>query len=1054
MKTKIIYYVSILLIAGMFSPTLLKADNYVEEEVNALVTFLEQLSGDEINQNWEIAEFEKKPSEEDPEEVIRHLVEKRLITINLNYSVKDIALTGDYGGNLILENFSNLGAMTIKDCAVENIQSVSNNTLTKVTISNCSNLEKTAFLSGHLLLKDISISGCPELQEIDLYGSDSFDPLDTNKLNPALSSMVITTCPSLKTLNFMGCTRFSDYYFNIDNTTTVTTLYTAGSKNLSMSSRFDNLEILDCSYSQLTYLYISNPHKLHTLRCDHNNIDEIHLPEGKYFNYKTDDIRISFNALNHNDIKNIFGSLQPEMLTDNNIYPQKIKKASYWGGYEFVAVGNEVDVSKEKFDAAGTLANYTWYSLTDDQADIILRAQLEDKSLTQIINEGLSSGEIEKLNESSHVYTPEKELKGVFLLCAIETVVSGIRALRDIDPEANIYRLFQVIIAPKVELEIKIDDGEWKPVLSGDNTIVDEGTSVSIRAKLNRDGEGGTDRFHYSLWTLYFMEGEKEVWSYSMTLPREVIYYFNYYEPYTEKGTYEIETTRIMLQTGDFDVGVFPAPAIHTIIIKGEEDPGPEPEDGTPPDLQYKVKVNKGAYYDVPTGGTTEEQEGNNVYLAIVPDDKTGDIDYDRWKISYYDPDDNYVVSPQMEKGALYEFNPASPHHTVGTYPYEVKSLYLYKNGFMINGEPYPKDDKYTIRITKKDDPGPSDPFPGIDLQEQVTLCTSNEEILIPFDLLHTEDPVYYRMHFSEEALRAGFKDMEAPLLLPTDGFIRIPLPYDIKKGVYRGIVHLSCENHPRMIEKYNFEIHTLQATVIIRQPLPADNLCIGDPVALEVEAEGESLTYQWYYEDEAIAGATLPQHQISYCKETSGSYYVIISGLCGVLKSDVVTITGNRLYIEMKWDDVLYIRNPENKYATFQWYKNGEKIIPYGNSTYYTDAEGLSGSYMVRAFYSDGNYIESCSYPIEIETKEYGINVFPTSVARYGNFTVEITGYRDITNETRIEIIDMYGKIVHSIQATGSRIDIPVTCPAGIYIIKVTSPMMRSELKKILVKE
>lgn len=1055
MKTKIIYYLCMLLIAGLFFPITMKAQNYDERELQTIITFLGKLSGNGTDPNWSIAGFRSDPSGETTENVINHLKSEGIITLDGNNLVSIITLNRDYGGDFTVENFVSLSKIIISGTFIKSIRSVGNHVLTSVAISNCSVLEHVHLPMGHKKLRELTVSNCDLLSNIDLYGTDTFDPTESQRLNPQFSSLKITDCPLLKKLNCMGTSGFRN--LNIDNPGSLTEVYAAGSaifKNTSLEL-FTDLQVLDCSYSELYYLSIPNVRNLQVLKCDHNQLSSIELPSGEHFRYDEQDISINHNSFTNSVLKDLFGGFQASMVQEGKVYPQRIPEpSSFSRKVPFIASGFPLDLSKESFDGDGITSKYLWFIIDADQVNDFLEINIDENSYIDFITNGEQNGKITRQENQTPVYTPDDSQKGLYLLCMIEPTTI-IRPFNNTD--VNTYHIYQVIKAPTVELEVKIEaDGEWKKVSSGGKTTIQEGKSAHIRAKLNRDGEGGEEDFYYRYWTLFFIRDGQEQRTYGMMLPWEIYYDFTEYVPIVEKGVHKIETTQIALNSDDRDAGIFPAPNTYTIEIRGNDDPGPgpDPEEGTPPELQYKVKVNEGAYYDVPTGGITEETEGNNVYLAIVPKENTSDIDYDGWKISYYDSDNNYIVSSQTEKGNLYEFNPETPHHIVGTYPYIVEELYLYRRGVLINGKPFPKDDKYTIRIIKKDDPGPLEPFPGIELQKSVRYCNDNEEIWIPFELLYTKEQIYYQVSFSEEAIQEGFKDVNEQQYLPDNGLIRIPLPENIPKGVYKGTVHLFCENQPQMIEKYNFEIQILEATKIIRQPVRVDNLCIGDPVIFDVGAEGESLSYQWYHQDKAIEGAKLPRYEFSYSEETAGEYYVLIDGLCGAVKSHVVSATGSGLYIEMKWDDLLHARNPENKYVTYQWYKDGEKIIKDGNSIYYTHPDGLSGNYTVRAFYPDGSFIESCPYAIEIKTKGYGVNIYPTSLVRYSHLTIEITDNVDVISETRIEIIDMNGKVLYSRYATESRTDISIGYPVGIYMVRVTSPTMRPELKKILVKE
>jgi len=66
-----------------------------------------------------------------------------------------------------------------------------------------------------------------------------------------------------------------------------------------------------------------------------------------------------------------------------------------------------------------------------------------------------------------------------------------------------------------------------------------------------------------------------------------------------------------------------------------------------------------------------------------------------------------------------------------------------------------------------------------------------------------------------------------------------------------------------------------------------------GNAVTLSVSAIGEGLRYQWYRNNQAIAGATASTFTIASATDSdAGTYYVEVSNSCGTVKSRQVTIT------------------------------------------------------------------------------------------------------------------------------------------------------------------
>ncbi len=82
--------------------------------------------------------------------------------------------------------------------------------------------------------------------------------------------------------------------------------------------------------------------------------------------------------------------------------------------------------------------------------------------------------------------------------------------------------------------------------------------------------------------------------------------------------------------------------------------------------------------------------------------------------------------------------------------------------------------------------------------------------------------------------------------------------------------------------------------TIIVQQPIatPA-SLCLGGTFTLSVQASGANLTYQWRKGGTPIPGATNSTYTKTNAQASDfGSYDVVISGTCGTVTSNSVTVT------------------------------------------------------------------------------------------------------------------------------------------------------------------
>jgi len=168
---------------------------------------------------------------------------------------------------------------------------------------------------------------------------------------------------------------------------------------------------------------------------------------------------------------------------------------------------------------------------------------------------------------------------------------------------------------------------------------------------------------------------------------------------------------------------------------------------------------------------------------------------------------------------------------------------------------------------------------------------------------------------------------------------------------------------------------------------------------------------------------------------------------------SDTVTVKMSPLSILMKWDDVLYIKNTDNRYIKFQWYKNGQEIITYGNAVYYTDPEGLQGTYFVRAYYSDTEYDESCPVVFTTKTRSSIVSLYPNPVERYRQITIESDEAGHSFVGASIQIYDISGRKIHSSRSVSQKTMITLNAPAGNYIVHITIPGGKEIIKKLIIK-
>lgn len=108
--------------------------------------------------------------------------------------------------------------------------------------------------------------------------------------------------------------------------------------------------------------------------------------------------------------------------------------------------------------------------------------------------------------------------------------------------------------------------------------------------------------------------------------------------------------------------------------------------------------------------------------------------------------------------------------------------------------------------------------------------------------------------------------------------------------GTYDVIVAGTCNT----VTSNPVTVTQIPPTTIVQQPVAIlPSLCLGGTFTLSVQASGANLTYQWRKGGTPISGATNSTYTKTNAQATDfGSYDVVISGTCGTVTSNPVTVT------------------------------------------------------------------------------------------------------------------------------------------------------------------
>jgi len=262
------------------------------------------------------------------------------------------------------------------------------------------------------------------------------------------------------------------------------------------------------------------------------------------------------------------------------------------------------------------------------------------------------------------------------------------------------------------------------------------------------------------------------------------------------------------------------------------------------------------------------------------------------------------------------------------------------------------------------------------------------------------------------------------------------------------------CAGTPR-----TFTISVESGVQIVRQPVGV-SICAGDTFELSVEAIGENLTYQWFWDNQVILGATSPTFAPAAGEGQAGMYFVEITASCGTITSSSVEVQISDLQILQKWDDVLFVSNLGDMFVAYQWYRNSRPIGRNGQFQYYSEQGGLMpGTYQVRVTYIDGTYAMSCPFIVEERVSSGGsstIRIYPNPVQIGREIVIDLSQLSvEESLNARVIIYDMSGRTMAHSMITSPVENITVNVPvAGNYIVRVITGSGRVQTEKIVVIE
>jgi hypothetical protein len=232
-------------------------------------------------------------------------------------------------------------------------------------------------------------------------------------------------------------------------------------------------------------------------------------------------------------------------------------------------------------------------------------------------------------------------------------------------------------------------------------------------------------------------------------------------------------------------------------------------------------------------------------------------------------------------------------------------------------------------------------------------------------------------------------------------------------------------------------------------------SFCENEELYIFVAADG-NVNYQWYFEGEAIPGATLHYYATIFTEAKAGEYHVEISNECGTL-TYYFNVMLNPTVIKLKWDDVMYVENTRFAYVSYQWYKDGIPIAEFGQDQYYSETGGFESlaEYNVRAYKADGTYDEACPIVPNDGSKASGssLSIYPnpTQSGHIVSFLLKLP--EGEWADANAYIYDMNGKIVTQLKITNMLTEVKLDVAAGAYTVKVITDAGNEFVDKLIIK-
>jgi hypothetical protein len=253
--------------------------------------------------------------------------------------------------------------------------------------------------------------------------------------------------------------------------------------------------------------------------------------------------------------------------------------------------------------------------------------------------------------------------------------------------------------------------------------------------------------------------------------------------------------------------------------------------------------------------------------------------------------------------------------------------------------------------------------------------------------------------------------------------------------------------------------VNIVKNTKLLSQSMDT-TLCADKQVTLSTEAEGFKLNYKWYKDNQLVQSGVSWLYDIpSTTTDNSGTYFCNISGSCGTVNSNPVTLTVlpltdiNTFSPDIQADfgsDVTLEVNASGHNLSYQWQKDTSMISNSDTSKLYlTNVNATDiGLYCTTVTGTCGIEKSNNTYVyVRREVTSGGHEVFVWPTITRGEFTVALSDNELYT----IQIFNTMGQLLKKKTGCSYQTIMDIgTMPKGFYIINIFNSTFRKSVKLI----